>query len=310
MDDALLQEYAAQSNAPETAVILVNWHGAEKTLTCLDAIARLEGPRPYVIVVENGSTDGSLERLRSCPIIDKLIESPVNLGFGAGCNLGIEFARTLKPLYLWHLNNDALPDPFALQALVAAAGTNPKIGAVGSVLYANEQCDEVECWGGGQIDFLTGQPRHLKTPGMPDYITGASLLCRMDAMLAMGCFDERYFLYWEDVDLCFRLRDAGWEIAVAAGSHVAHVPSSSADKVPQHAIRWYNCGAIQFFRTHAPHPMRPIIFNFMYRFFGQLHAGHLKNALTLLSVYWTCGILHQRWPENGARGGARAKQPV
>lgn len=305
-----MQKNDSRSDAPETALILVNWHGADETLACLNAIAQLEGPRPFVIVVDNGSTDGSLEQLRGCPIIDKLIESPVNLGFGAGCNLGIEFARTLKPLYLWHLNNDALPDPFALQALVATAGTNPKIGAVGSVLYANEQCDEVECWGGGQIDFLTGQPRHLKTPGMPDYITGASLLCRMDAMLAMGCFDERYFLYWEDVDLCFRLRDAGWEIAVAAGSHVAHAPSSSADKVPQHAIRWYNCGAIQFFRTHAPHPVRPIIFNFMYRFFGQLHAGHLKNALTLLSVYWTCGILHQRWPENGARGGARAKQPV
>jgi GT2 family glycosyltransferase len=288
-----LHELVHRLNAPETVVILINWHGADETLLCLEAVAKLEGPRPFVIVIENGSKDESAARLRDCALIDKLIESPVNLGFGAGCNLAIAHARTLGPAFIWHLNNDARPEPQALQALVATARANPKAGAVGSVLYSDPQCRKFECWGGGKIDFRTGQPRHLKKPGTPDYITGASLLCRTDAIVEIGGFDERYFLYWEDADLCFRLRRAGWQIAVAPTSHIFHAASVSANKAGRQVIRCYNSGAIQFFRTYAPHPLRPIIFNFLYRFCGQLRAGQFKNAWTLAALYWTAWVLNR-----------------
>ena len=292
-DHVSLHGFVAPLNTPETVVILINWHGADETLKCLEAVSCLTGPRPYVIVVENGSTDDSATRLRDSPLIDKLIESPVNLGFGAGCNLAINFARTLGPSFIWHLNNDTRPEPGALQALVATARANPKAGAVGSVLYSDPQLRQFECWGGGRIDFRTGQPRHLKIPGTPDYITGASLLCRADALMQIGGFDERYFLYWEDADLCFRLRRAGWQIAVAPTSHIFHAASVSANKAARQAIRCYNGGAIQFFRTYASQPLRPIIFNFLYRFLGQLRAGQYKNAWTLVCLYWSAGVLHR-----------------
>ena len=77
---------------PETAVILVNWRGAEDTGECLEAISQLNGPRPLTIVVENGSQDGSAAVLREAENCDVLIESPLNLGFGGGCNLGITYA--------------------------------------------------------------------------------------------------------------------------------------------------------------------------------------------------------------------------
>ena len=71
------------------AVVLVNWRGAEDTIGCLAAIAALEAPRPLSIVIENGSGDASAALLRATPNLDILIECPVNLGFGGGCNLGI-----------------------------------------------------------------------------------------------------------------------------------------------------------------------------------------------------------------------------
>ena len=112
----------------DVAVILVNWRGAGDTIACLASIAQLNGPRPYVIVVENGSGDHSLAELTSAPGIDVLIESRTNLGFGGGCNLGIAHARQAGFKYVWLLNNDTNPMPGALIALRSAIGAESGIG--------------------------------------------------------------------------------------------------------------------------------------------------------------------------------------
>lgn len=268
----------------DIAVILVNWKGVEDTLSCLGSLRQLAGEKPFVIVVENGSGDDSAAKLRAAPGIDALIESAKNLGFGGGCNLGIARARQAGCRFVWLLNNDANPAPDALGAMLEVARADPGLGAVGSVIFRDHACKIIDCWGGGRVSFLTGQPRQLKAPGAFNFLTGASLLLRLDALDAVGGFDERFFLYWEDTDLCFRLRLAGWRLAVAQASHIRHAVSASAAKSGRNLTRYYNNGAILFFRRHAKLPLVPILANLIYRFAGQVRAGDYANAFTVLKV--------------------------
>jgi GT2 family glycosyltransferase len=185
---------------------------------------------------------------------------------------------------VWLLNNDANPAPDALSALLAVAAADAGLGAVGSVMYRDSAYREVDCWGGGKVSFWTGQPRQLRAPGVFNFLTGASLLLRLEALAAVGGFDERFFLYWEDTDLCFRLRKAGWRLGVAAGSRIRHAVSASAAKSGKNLTRYYNNGAVLFFSRHAPLPFVPILANLMYRFIGQMRAGEFANAMIVLRV--------------------------
>ncbi len=266
------------------AVILVNWRGAEDTISCLASIGRLNGPRPYVIVVENGSGDQSLTRLRSVPGIDALIESPENLGFGGGCNLGIAHARNSGCNYVWLLNNDTNPMPDALMALHQRISMDPRIGAVGSLIFRDMACTDLICWGGGNVSFLSGQPRQRRTPGPVNFITGTSMLLRLDALAQIGDFDERFFLYWEDTDLCFRLRAAGWRLEVADASRVRHAISASTRKLGPDLTRYFNDSAFMFFSRHAALPFVPILANFIFRSAGQAKAGNYAEILRLLRI--------------------------
>ncbi|HQT65764.1 MAG TPA: glycosyltransferase family 2 protein [Acidocella sp.] len=268
-----------------TYVILINWNGAEDTLSCLEALARLAEPKPLVVVVDNGSTDGSLELLKASTRIDRLIASPRNLGFGPACNLAIAEISSEQPNYIWLLNNDARPDKNALRAMLEVAAADPKIGAIGSLIYRDLPMTDLECWGGGRVNLYSGQPHHLTAPGKLDYITGASVLLRASAMQQVGGFDEHFFLYWEDADLSLRLQRAGWLLAVAENSKIFHAASTSAKKAGTNIIRYFNDGAIRFYTRYAPFPALPIIINFLYRFFGQLKVGKFQNAWVLLKLY-------------------------
>jgi GT2 family glycosyltransferase len=273
----------------EVAIILVNWRGASDTISCLASIrqlntARLGNARPYVIVVENGSADQSLSRLSAEPGIDALIDSAENLGFGAGCNLGIAHARRAGFKYVWLLNNDTNPMPDALAALLDKIAADPGTGAVGSLIFRDWACTDLFCWGGGEVSFFSGQPRQRKTPGSLNFLTATSMLVRMEALTAIGDFDARFFLYWEDADLCFRLRAAGWRLDVAPASQVRHAISASSRKLGSDLTRYFNDSANIFFRRHARLPLIPILANFLYRSAGQAKAGNYREILRLLRI--------------------------
>ncbi len=229
---------------PGVAVILVNWRGLDDTMACLAAIGASEAPRPLTVVIENGSGDASAAALRAAPNLDILIESPVNLGFGGGCNLGIARARDAGMRFVWLLNNDARPEPGALSALLEAARADPSLGAVGSMMHETADPELVEGYNGGVVNFYTGQGRRSRNAQEIQFLSGASLLLRLDALASIGDFDDRFFLYWEDADLCFRPRAAGWRLAIAENSHVRHAVASSTRKAGRDAIRYFNDGAI------------------------------------------------------------------
>ncbi len=241
---------------PSVALILLNWNRWQDTLRCLRSIEDLDYPRLDVLVIDNGSTDGSAQHLREQAPEVELIVSERNLGFAAGVNLGLHHVLEGHPDYIWLLNNDTVVFPATLREMVAVAEADPTVGITGSVAYFMGEPESVEGWGGGTIDLRTGMSRHVLEPGVAiDYVTGASILVRRQVFEDIGLFDEAFFVYWEDTDFNFRAKKAGWKIAVAERSTLLHEESASYGFYSEARAYQLFRGLAIFLRRYAPLPV-------------------------------------------------------
>lgn len=244
---------------PLVYIVLLNWHGWWDTIACLDSLARLNYPSYHILVVDNGSTDDSVARIRDARPEVPILETGKNLGFSGGCNVGIRQAIVEGADYVWLLNNDTVADPNALQAMVEVAESASDIGAVGSVLYYMDEPNKVQAWGGGWVSFWTGRAGHHYGPVRNtslDYLTAASILLRRSALETVGLLDQEiFFMYWEDTDLSFRLSKSGWKLTVADQSKVFHKVSASFGKDSPRMDTYFNESAVQFFRRYSPWPI-------------------------------------------------------
>ncbi|WP_196610492.1 glycosyltransferase family 2 protein [Nitratidesulfovibrio oxamicus] len=235
--------------AEDVGIILVNFRGLRDTLSCLGAVANLRTPPRRVIVVDNGSDDGSAETLRrelarpGSGVCAELLELPGNEGFAGGNNAALRLLlRDQGCRAFWLLNNDAEPEPAALDALCETLNGLATPGACGSLLVHMGGAGRVQCTGGGRLNRLLGTARHLgegltteaarrlsaKDVGARlDYICGASLLVSRSAVERAGLPDEAFFLYYEDVEWGIRLRRAGFDLGYAPGSVVLHKEGGS-----------------------------------------------------------------------------------
>ena len=207
------------------AIVVLNWNGWRDTLACLELLQHL-AMSARVVVVDNGSTDGSRDRIRAEAPWARLLELPSNRGFAAGMNAGMTAALRDAPWvdHVWVLNNDTLVEPSTLSRLVAVADSNPRIGMVGSRLVEADGSGRVQAMGGGTVNrWLGTTATHKVFSTKPfDHLDGASLLVRHAVLKQIGGFDERYFFYLEDTDLALRARRAGWLLAVAEDATVIH----------------------------------------------------------------------------------------
>ena len=258
---------------PSVAIILLNWHGWRDTLACLASLEKLDYPNYQIVVVDNGSTDDSVERIHEAYPQLTLLETGKNLGFAGGNNVGIRYALERGVDYVWLLNNDTIVEANTLSALVATAEANPRIGAVGSVLYYMDRPEKVQAWGGGRVSLWSGRSWHLTSPGRLDYLTGASLLLRWEALEHVGLLDEGFFMYWEDTDYGFRLRKAGFRLEVAEDSRIWHKESATLGKVSLQGDAYYSTSALRFFRRHALIPTVSNTIGFGGRFLRRLLRG-------------------------------------
>ncbi|WP_221467865.1 glycosyltransferase [Saccharopolyspora phatthalungensis] len=227
-----------RSNLPLVSVIVVNYRGADDTMTCLRALREeLDYPsdRLEVICVDNASGDGSAEQIRAAAPEVRLIESDTNLGFAGGCNLA---ARNAGGQVLAFLNNDAKPDRAWVRAAVAVLRSEPTVGAVAS---------KVLDWEGRHIDFVDGgltwfgmgYKRHAGEvdDGSHDaardvlFGTGSALFVRAELFAALDGFDERFFMFYEDVDLGWRLNLRGWRVRYEPRSLTFHRHHASMAEV-------------------------------------------------------------------------------
>lgn len=282
--------------APTVLTIVLNYKTAPMTLDAA-AAARIAmtGLPGEIIIVDNNSGDGSFEQIAAH--IDtagwdrtRVIQSGVNGGYGAGNNVGIRAGLSdgSRPDYIYILNSDAFPNPDAIRLLYEYLQANPATAFAGSYIHGEEGdshtstfrfpslLSEIE----GAIRFgpVTRLLRDYRVPvdditqtSPVDWLAGASLMMRQDVLDQIGLFDESFFLYFEETDLCRRARKAGHDIVFVRESEVMHLGSVSTgmkswDKTPNY---WYDSRFYYFSKNH-----------------GKLYAG----AATLLHL--ACGTLH------------------
>lgn len=200
------------------AVVIPNWNGKEDLAACLDSLSHQSMPHK-VIVVDNGSVDGSVDFVRNNYQKVDLIALPRNTGFSGGVNTGIQRALEQGFSYIALLNNDAVVDRFWLEELFILAEEKTKSAIVtGKILKSNKKTidttgDQYGVWGlphpRGRDEIDNGQ--YDQAEEVTAACGGASLY-RASALSSIGIFDERFFAYYEDVDISLRARLLGWSV--------------------------------------------------------------------------------------------------
>lgn len=262
---------------PLVGCVIVNWNGSQDTIRCLSALRLVSYPRLLVVIVDNGSTDNSMELIQAAYPDICLIATGRNLGFAGGNNVGIREVIRRGVDYAWLLNNDTQPSPRSLRELVGVAERDFKLGAVGSLLRYASNPEKVQAWGGGWINLWTGYCSHATSHTKRlDFLTAASVLVRRAALEDVGLLDDRFFLYWEDAELCFRLRNHGWNLGVASNAVVLHNANASASRSPMAIERYYTCSAIRFLTQYAHIPIVGAFLFLLFRFCRRALTGRLR----------------------------------
>ena len=233
--------------------VVVAYRSSGELTGCLDSIAVYAPAGSEVVVVDNASPDDSATIAGSRPIPPRIVSSATNLGFGGGCNLG---AANSSADALFFLNPDARLRPGATALLLAALEGDSALAVVGPRVI--DPTGESRAASAGAEPSLRSNLGHFlalgRIPGIgrffkpvyladcrtrnrPDWVSGAAMLVRKSAYDEIGGFDERIFMYMEDVDLCRRFREKGWAVGYEPDAVVEHVMghSQSTDQ----PIRWY-----------------------------------------------------------------------
>jgi len=261
-------------SAPFVIIIILNWNGWRDTLACVESCRELSWPNYRILIVDNGSTDGSEKFLRQNLTDVEIIQSGANLGFAGGNNIGIRKALALGADYIWLLNNDTLVDPQALASLVEAMEHAPDAGIAGSKIYYHAEPRRIWFAGGmwrkghlhwrqrGANQFDKGQFAEQSEVGS---VSGCSMLMRSTTIDKIGLLSEDFFLYWEDTEWCARAQEAGYQILFVPGSIVWHKVSVSTKQSSYTQYYYFTRNGFFFLRSYDPR-LLPIfgLYNFLF----------------------------------------------
>lgn len=248
------------SNSPRVFIIILNYNGKDVLKNCLASVFKLDFPNLEVVVVDNNSTDGSLEFAKANFSKAIFIKNEENLGYAAGNNVGIRFALERLADYVLLLNNDTEVEKDFLAHLVAVAEKEKKSGLLSPVIFNGR--DKTVWFSGGTVNWLRMKAKHNQKIRTEDYyatgfVSGCALLVKAAVFKAIGLLDEDYFLYWEDVDFSVRARRAGFENLVVAKSWVDHFEKSESNR--KQKTYWLVVSGLVFFRKNTPLLLRPWI---------------------------------------------------
>jgi len=263
-----------------TDVIVVNFNSSRLARRCVESAAADLGSRPWrAIVVDNASTDGESAALASLPSTT-VMTNAANAGFGAAVN---QAAAASNAPWLWILNPDCVVHPGAFDALLETLTAHPDCAVAAPQLLNADGSVQASArgnptaWTGlfGRNTLLTRlfpsaaaarrnlPARDLVESGVDsapvDWVMGAAMLVRREMFDAVGGFDPRYFLYWEDADLCRRLWARGWSTRYVPRARVTHDGGASARTQSAMAARAFHRSAYRYYATHVvPSPWHPM----------------------------------------------------
>lgn len=258
----------ATAGPRRVALVVVAWNGREDVLRCLDSLRRETAAGDEVVVVDNGSSDGTADAVRRSHPDADILATGSNLGYAGGANAGLR--RALERGFRWALllNQDVTLEPGALGSLLSEGEARPGAAALQPLLLSAADPGRIDSLGirvlraVGARDDAAGEPASA-APGDVRPIfgaCGAAVLLRCDALREAGLLDEGYFLLLEDVDLAFRLRAAGHEALLVPAARARHrrgISGGAADAAGARrrrfllhrnlaalALRWWPAGAL------------------------------------------------------------------
>lgn len=253
--------------------VVPNWNGKKLIGPCIDSLLK-QTLAPKIVVVDNGSTDGSVDYIKTTYPNVEVVELEKNYGFAGGVNRGIEYAQGKGADFVALINNDATAEPDWLNSLLKTAKENPKAGIVTSkILRADKKHidstgDFYTIWG---LPFPRG--RNEKDHGKYDKqvevfaASGGASLYRASMLKQIGLFDEDFFAYFEDVDISFRAQLAGWRVRYEPSAVVYHKVNATSSKLGN------------FARYHS-------VKNFMLLYAKNMPAGLYFKYLPLFAITW------------------------
>lgn len=267
-------------------MILVQFNNSGDVISCLESLKEQTFTKFEIIIVDNASNQAEIDSIikylesQASVLVANFLPQKVNSGYSGGNNIGIKYALEHDADYILILNPDTTLEKTVLAEMVGVARSNSKIGIVGPVIDEGDRKIV-----GGKISWLKPELKHIEISSISNlriasmpllqnnyFLTGACLLIKREVFKKIGQptggFDERYFLYFEDADLCLRTRKAGYELAVAKNAILHHKVSATTSKL----------GSARLLRYH----------------YRNAHLFNMKNAPLLTFVllsFWSVGVI-------------------
>jgi GT2 family glycosyltransferase len=288
---------------PLVYILVLHWRGIENTRRCLTSVKKLGYRNFRTLLVDNGSDKLDGECLKQEFAEIELLRLDSNRGFSGGCNAGIAYGLEHGADFVWVLNNDTEVRNDSLSLLVETASHNKKAAALAAAVLDSvpeassennsykQPASEKTIPGKGVIDFrraksLLRDPLDNE-PTECEWLAASNLLLRAEAIKGEMVFDDRYFLYFEDTELCYRLNLKGWKCLLVPQARIEHAGGASTTDNLQHwRAYYYTRNRLLFFSTYATFPTK--ILSML-----AIHAHLLRHRLSL--------------PKKGVRGRMQLK---
>lgn len=295
------------TETPLVVVVIANWNLRKDLLECLGSLYETEYPNMRVIVVDNNSSDDSVEAVARAYPQTQLITRSDNGGYAVALNDGIRAGAVFDPDFFLILNNDTLVPRDTLRKLVDVLLSDPRAAIAAPKIIYHDHPERIFSLGDHIYPWLPlpvrvgrkayDRPAYSKTQEY-DYLFGCSLLMRTESLKQVGLFDTSFFMYYEDADICRRMRDSGWKNIRVGSAVISHKASMSSKLVPDQMVYLRARNRSWFYRRYRHGPSRAATFL-------ALLFGSIKTILT----YFFTGKRSKIKPYvSGALDGLR--QPV
>ncbi len=276
--------------------VIINWKCAEETCACLASLIATVDPST-VIVIDNGSADGSVETIRARFPTVTLLAQVSNLGFAKAANIGIAHALAHGADGVFLLNNDTTVALDTVARLAEQLAESAQIGVLSAKVFLTDQPGRLWSVGGVYRDHNAndlgagaldqGQFDHAQL----DFVYGCAMLLSAQMLYAVGGFDERFFMYYEDVDLCLRARAAGYTVALAPAAHVWHLGSRSTSAKPGLKLYYEARSRQLFYAKHLSGPERRRFYGSELRYIISLTLQRLRSGSPAGALAYVRGCL-------------------
>ena len=296
------------TETPLVVVVIANWNLRKDLLECLGSLYETEYPNMRVIVVDNNSSDDSVEAVARAFPQAQLIARSDNGGYAAALNDGIRAGAVFDPDFFLILNNDTLVPRDTLRKLVDVLLSDPRAAIAAPKIIYHDHPERIFSLGDHIYPWLPlpvrvgrkayDRPAYSKTQEY-DYLFGCALLMRTESLKQVGLFDTSFFMYYEDADICRRMRDSGWKNIRVGSAVISHKASMSSKLVPDQMVYLRARNRSWFYRRYRHGPSRAA--TFLALLFGSIK--------TILTYFFTGKRLIIQPYVSGALDGLRQTVP-